>query len=367
MARLLDDLLDVSAHHPRQASSCAASAIDAAPRWSQRPVEMARPLIDAARHRARRVDCRPSRSGLDADPVRLAQVFANLLHQRGQVHRRRAAGSRSAASRGGEAARRGARHGHRHRAARCARRSSRCSRRSSRPARRARRAGSASASRWCAAWSSCTAAASRRDSDGPGTRQRVRRALPLARPPQAGACRAAAVPPRPTAAPRAGRRRQPRRAPTASRDAAARRATTCSVAYDGDAALALADARARPTSCCSTSACRGSTATRSARRMRASAWGRRLRADRAHRLGPGRGPPPHAARPASTRTSPSRSTPTACSRCSPTTPAEGQIDFENQKQTVSSAPACGACDRRPAGLGGRHGRSAVRPGRDVDG
>jgi PAS domain S-box-containing protein len=77
MARLLDDLLDVSrlSLHKlrlRKGRVTLASVIDSA-------LETSRPLIDAGRHELR-VTLPDEPVHLDADPVRLAQVFANLLN-----------------------------------------------------------------------------------------------------------------------------------------------------------------------------------------------------------------------------------------------------------------------------------------------
>jgi signal transduction histidine kinase/ActR/RegA family two-component response regulator len=76
MARLLDDLLDVSRItrgrlELRRTRVTLAAVVDAA-------VETARPLLDARRH-VLRVSLPPDPIEFDADPVRLAQVFANLL------------------------------------------------------------------------------------------------------------------------------------------------------------------------------------------------------------------------------------------------------------------------------------------------
>jgi PAS domain S-box-containing protein len=76
MARLLDDLLDVSritrgTLEVRRTRVELTSIIDAA-------VEMARPLIDARRH-ALQVDVGNEPLPLDADPLRIAQVIANVL------------------------------------------------------------------------------------------------------------------------------------------------------------------------------------------------------------------------------------------------------------------------------------------------
>src|SRR5262249_44977167 len=76
MARLLDDLLDVSRITPdkldlRRERGELASV-------GRRAVEGSRPLIEASAHWLT-VALPPEPVWLDADPVRLAQVFANLL------------------------------------------------------------------------------------------------------------------------------------------------------------------------------------------------------------------------------------------------------------------------------------------------
>jgi PAS domain S-box-containing protein len=76
MVRLIDDLLDVSRisrnkMQLRKARVTLADVVSSA-------VETARPLVEAARHELT-VTLPPDPVVLDADPVRLAQVFANLL------------------------------------------------------------------------------------------------------------------------------------------------------------------------------------------------------------------------------------------------------------------------------------------------
>ncbi|HVY37954.1 MAG TPA: ATP-binding protein [Polyangia bacterium] len=77
MARLLEDLLDVSRISRaklelRREVVDLGSVIDAA-------IETSRPLIEAARHELR-VDVPRGELCIDGDPIRLAQVFANLLN-----------------------------------------------------------------------------------------------------------------------------------------------------------------------------------------------------------------------------------------------------------------------------------------------
>ena len=112
--------------HAGARSSCARSG-STWRRSSRRAVETSRPLIEAAGHELTVDPARPSRSALDADPTRLAQVFANLLNNAAKyTDRGRAdlADRRAAGRRGG---RPGAGHRHRHRRRACCRASSTCS------------------------------------------------------------------------------------------------------------------------------------------------------------------------------------------------------------------------------------------------
>ena len=126
MVRLIDDLLDVSRisrnkMELRRARVPLADVVGSA-------VETARPAIEAAGHELTVDAARPTRSLLDADLTRLAQVFAQPAHQQRQVHRARAAGSGWPPS--GDGGRRGgvgAGHGHRHPGGGAADRSSTCS------------------------------------------------------------------------------------------------------------------------------------------------------------------------------------------------------------------------------------------------
>jgi len=76
MARLLDDLLDV-ARITRGTLEVRMSRVDLAA-VVDTAIEMARPLIDARRH-SLEIALPQEPIGLDADPLRLAQVFGNLL------------------------------------------------------------------------------------------------------------------------------------------------------------------------------------------------------------------------------------------------------------------------------------------------
>ena len=155
------------ADHPRHASSCAASASGCA------TVIDARARDHPAAVRRRRAVASPSTLPpepvrLDGDPVRLAQVFANILSNASKYSDR--GGRVTIDATAGAAARWWCAvtdDGHRHRRRRCCSASSRCSRR---PRRRstARKAGWASAWRWSGAWWSCTAAASPRTAPGRG-------------------------------------------------------------------------------------------------------------------------------------------------------------------------------------------------------
>ena len=84
MARLLDDLLDVSRItrgrlEVRRARVALRSVVDAA-------VETARPAIDAGRH-ALSVDLPDEPLMLDADAMRISQVLGQPADQRGQIYR----------------------------------------------------------------------------------------------------------------------------------------------------------------------------------------------------------------------------------------------------------------------------------------
>ena len=135
---------------------------------------------------------------------------------------------------------------------------------------------------------------SRPTSDGPGRGSEFTvapAALSAAEPPRAG--------PRPTPVERLGRGVRPRGCWSSTTTSTPPRALAAAArpagprgrrsAHDGIAALARAAERSRPTSCCSTSACPASTATRW-RAGCASAAHQPRAAGRAHRLRPGRGP-----------------------------------------------------------------------------
>ena len=180
--------------------SCARSALEL--RGACAAIETCRPLLDERRPRARRA-LPDAPLWVDGDPARLAQVVRQPAQQRGEVHRPPAgtsASTRDARRRGRGS---GARQRRRHRAEMLPRifdLFTQGDRRSS-----ARRAGSASASRWCGAWSRCTAARVEAHSDGRGPGQRVRRAA-AGRRRRRAACRRG---PRP-APRRVAKRRAPR-------------------------------------------------------------------------------------------------------------------------------------------------------------
>ena len=147
--------------------------------------------------------------------------------------------------------------------------------------------------------------ASTRRSDGPGRGSEFVVRLPLVAP--VAAC---------GAAPRAERAAPARRAPPSrpggrrQRDAADSSGVLLRAARPRGAGAPTTASRRWPrrrgasarTSCCSTSACRGMDGYEVARRIRATPGARSACAGRDDRLGPGRGPPPSRARPASTTT-----------------------------------------------------------------
>ena len=114
MVRLVDDLLDVS-RITRGKIELRGERVELAAVLAS-AVETSRPLIDAAGHELIVDGSARSRCSLDADPMRLAQVFANLLNNAAKYTDRAAddlAVGRS--ERGADVAVIGARHRHRHR------------------------------------------------------------------------------------------------------------------------------------------------------------------------------------------------------------------------------------------------------------
>ncbi len=85
LVRLVDDLLDVS-RITRNNLELRKERVELAS-IVHHAVETCRPLALDVRARAGRSTLPPEPIYLDADPVRLAQVFGNLLQQRLQVHR----------------------------------------------------------------------------------------------------------------------------------------------------------------------------------------------------------------------------------------------------------------------------------------
>ena len=85
MVRLVDDLLDVS-RISRNKLDLRKQRVDLA-QIMENAVESSRPLIERCGHELT-VDLPPSSTTLDADPVRLAQVFSNLLNNAAKYTRR---------------------------------------------------------------------------------------------------------------------------------------------------------------------------------------------------------------------------------------------------------------------------------------
>ena len=174
MVRLVDDLMEVS-RITRGKIELRKQRVDLAAVVGS-AVETTRPLIDAAGHLLT-VDLGGEPLELDADPVRLAQVFSNLLNNAAKYTANGGQITLRAERRGADVVVSVRDNGAGIRAevlAAC----SICSSRAS-AATAARKAGSASVSRSRAASSSCTAAASRRAAPA-WARQRVHRAPAVA-------------------------------------------------------------------------------------------------------------------------------------------------------------------------------------------
>ena len=86
MVRLIDDLLDVS-RISRNKLDVRKERVDLAA-VLESAVESSRPLIQSVRSSNSRSACRRSALHLDADPVRLAQVFLNLLNNAAKYTKR---------------------------------------------------------------------------------------------------------------------------------------------------------------------------------------------------------------------------------------------------------------------------------------
>ena len=141
MVRLVDDLLDLSRItrdrlELRRSASSSATVIEHA-------VETSRPLIDSAGHELVG-DAAAEPFYLNADPARLAQVFANLLNNAAKYTDAGGDDLADARADGERGRRQRARHRHRHPAEKLDRACSTCSRRSTARS-SAPRAGSASA------------------------------------------------------------------------------------------------------------------------------------------------------------------------------------------------------------------------------
>ena len=171
--RLVDDLLDVS-RITRGKIELQREVGRPRDRRSRSAVETSRP-----RHRRRRTirssvaSAARAAAGCTAIPCGLPRCSPTCSTTRPSTPNRRAHPSRASTREGDAAVIRVKRQRHRHRRAGAAARV-RSVRAGRRTASDAARAGSASASRWCAPSSSCTAARVRGAQRGPGSRQRVR-------------------------------------------------------------------------------------------------------------------------------------------------------------------------------------------------
>ena len=156
LVRLVDDLLEVSRITRGDVELRKELVrLDLAMRNA---IEASEPLIRAGGHRLSIVAAAEPMM-LDADPVRLAQIFGNLLNNAAKYSEARGQHQRRGPARGRRGRRRHQRHGRRHRAGAVAAALQDLRARHARaPA--AIRAASASVSRWCAGWPRCTAAGS---------------------------------------------------------------------------------------------------------------------------------------------------------------------------------------------------------------
>ena len=263
------------AHHARQGRA-RPRAGSSSPRSSRSAIELASPLLEQRAHRLA-VDVPPRPVGRRRSDARLAQVFANLLTNAAKYTAARRPHRDRARARAGRVRVRVRDNGHRHRAemlprvfdlfvqerAALDRAAGRARPRPddrAEPGRAARRHGRGATARARAgAASSCV--------------------VPAAVPTRVGrAGRGADARRRQRAGARVlDRRRQRGRRRAARRGAAQARATRSQVAHDGPAALRGRRASSRPTSRCSTSACRSMDGYELARRLRALPGARRVR------------------------------------------------------------------------------------------
>ena len=352
LARLVDDLLDVTRDHRAARSSCRASGSTSPSSCGARSRTTARSSQEQRRApRARAAGRRRvGRRRPDAARPGRRQPAA----ERGQVHRAR---------RRGDASRLCADARERPCVCACATPASASTpemlaalfepfAQADRDARPQPRRARAWAWRWSRGSSSCTAARCGARSDGPGRAPSSSVRLPLAR--------RSPRPPEPSAPQPAPR---PRRARARHRGQRRRGRAACARCSSSTATRSRSPRRSRgaregarasgPTSCSATSACRGWTATRWRARFRADADARPDAARRADRLRAARGPARARPRPASTSTSPSRRASSGSAACSRAAPAEA---------AVHRAPAA-ARRRSPDVSAPRRSAAAGPPGR----